>query len=173
MKLSTENPDIYLRKLALSDAKDLAKIANNRNIWLYVRDAFPYPYSLKDAIIFIEKLKKETNTYVFGIFYKDALVGVSGLHEQKDIYKHSTELGYFLSESYWGKGIATIVVRRIVQFGFENLNLQRIFATVFESNPASCRVLEKCGFTLEGIKKKGIFKDDVIMDEYFYGITKE
>ncbi len=173
MKLFTENSNVYLRKLQLSDAKDLAKVANNRNIWLNLRDAFPHPYAFKNAKIFLEKLNNETNTFVFGVFYKDEFVGVSGLHEQYDIYKHSSELGYFLSDSYWGKGIATTAVNRMVKFGFENLNLQRIFASVFESNPASRRVLEKCGFTLEGIKKKGVIKNGVIMDEYFYGITKE
>jgi ribosomal-protein-alanine N-acetyltransferase len=102
---------------------------------------------------------------------KEHLVGVIGIYPQSDVYRGTAELGYWLGQPFWGKGIATAAVRRIVEFGFEELHLRRIFADVFASNPASRRVLEKAGFQLEGVRQLAIIKNEQIQDDYHYAIV--
>jgi RimJ/RimL family protein N-acetyltransferase len=173
MILQTRLSEIILRPYTLEDAPSLSQIANNRNIWLGVKDSFPHPYTEENALDFFNMLENYKGHHVFAIIYKGKLAGSVGLHSQEDIYKHSVELGYFIAEPFWGKGIATVAVDRMLQYGFENLHLHRIFASVFERNVASMRVLEKCGFQKEGIKKDGVIKDGKIMNEHFYGLTKD
>lgn len=173
MKLETTDPDIILRPLDINDSKDLSRIANNKNIWLNVRDRFPHPYEEKDAIEFISMISESENDYVFAIEYKSQLVGVLGLHGQGDVYKHSAELGYFIGEDFWNKGIVGKAVKAAVKYAFETLNIHRIFASVFGNNPASMRVLEKNGFEREGIKKEAIFKNGNILDEHSYGLINK
>jgi len=108
VKLYSEK--VALRKLKLSDANRLAKLANNNKIWQNMRDGFPNPYTLEDAIKFIE-LNFENNTNaIFAITYNEELVGTTGLHGQVDINRFSMELGYWIGEAYWGNGIATKAV---------------------------------------------------------------
>lgn len=170
MTLPTQHPDVELRSYLLNDAAALATIANNDKIWLNLRDAFPHPYTLEDGERFITMCQEHQPNTVLGIFYQNRLVGSVGLHLQQDVYSHSAELGYFIGEPYWNKGIASVVVERILQFGWEELKLQRIFASVFAHNLASARILEKNGFQREGIRIKGIFKNNEYLDEYLFGI---
>lgn len=159
---------ILLRSFSLADAEALVILANNKNISQNLRDGFPHPYSLKDAKIFIKKCLEMDIQSVFAIQFKDELVGSIGLYIQKDVYRLSAELGYFIGEMYWNKGVATKSVRLITKYGFENLHLTRIFAGVFEHNEASRQVLEKNDFVLECIKRKAILKNKRILDEYYY-----
>ncbi len=160
--------DIVLRPYTLEDAEALTSIANNRKISINLRDAFPYPYSNEDAKNFITMcLEKEVQT-VFAIIYKGQLAGSISLHPLEDVYRRTAEIGYFIGEAFWGKGIATKSVEMLTKFGFESLHLARIFAGIFESNKASMRVLEKNGFVLECIKRKAVLKDNKILDEYLY-----
>ena len=173
MKLLTSNPEIVLRSYKLQDADALVAIANNRKIWLNLRDTFPHPYEKEDAVKFINMCLEHTPNTLFGIEYQGIIAGSIGLHLQQDVYKHSAELGYFVGEPFWNKAIASIAVARILQYGFETLHLHRIFASVYAPNKASMSVLEKNDFVLEGIKKHGIIKNDVFLDEYFFGKLNE
>ncbi|MBN2523608.1 MAG: GNAT family N-acetyltransferase [Bacteroidales bacterium] len=171
--LIAANTGIILRKLEFADKKRLAQLANNKKIWDNVRDYFPYPYTKKDATEFIESCRKEDPEITFAVVFNNELVGVAGLVLQTDIYKNTAEIGYWIGEEYWNKGIATQAVRLLVSYGFENLKLHRIFTGVFEYNKASQKVLEKCGFVHEGTSKKSITKNNAIIDEYRYGIVIE
>ena len=165
--------DITLRKLGGADIPGLARLANNKKIWANVRDIFPYPYGEKDAGNFISSIKNEDPQVTFGIEYEGALCGVSGLVLQTDVYRKTAEIGYWIGEPYWGKGIATAAVKWLVEYGFETLHLIRIQTGVFEHNIASMRVLEKNGFIKEAICRKSIYKDGKILDEHRYSITKD
>ena len=156
----------------MTDKRRLAQLANNRKIWNSVRDFFPSPYNESDAENFIKSCSKENPLVTFGIVFRNELVGVTGFVLQTDIYRKSAEIGYWIGEPYWNKGIATRAVKLLVNYGFEKLNLNRIFTGVFESNKASQRVLEKSGFSFEGIFKKGIIKNNKVLDEYRFGITR-
>lgn len=160
---------ILLRKLTLNDAGDMALQANNLNVAKNLRDAFPHPYTEKDAAFFIENIANNSDNHIYGIFYDGYYCGNTGLHPGNDVYRLSAELGYFIGEKFWNKGIATNAVRLITDFGFNELKLVKVFAGIFEFNQHSMRVLEKCGFKLEGILKKSIIKNDRIWDEYRYG----
>jgi len=164
---------IVLKPYSLSDAEDLTRIANNEKISGNMRDLFPQPYSLQDAENYIKLRLEDKIQSIFAIIYNGELVGSIGLHLQQDVYRLSAELGYFIGEKYWNKGIATKSIALITEFGFESLHLTRIFAGVFEHNKASMRVLEKNNYTLEGIKRKAIIKNNILMDEYFYAKINE
>ncbi|MGD2033878.1 MAG: GNAT family protein [Bacteroidales bacterium] len=167
-----EQEGIRLRELLPEDKPVLAHLANDEKIRDNVRDSFPFPYTEKDAENFIGLCKKEDPKTTFAIDCQNELSGVIGLVPLQDIYRKSAEIGYWIGEPYRNKGIATVAVRQIVNYGFGELQLIRIFTGVFEHNKASQRVLEKCGFTLEAISKNAIFKNNRIMDEYRYVILK-
>jgi len=157
---------IKLRELSISDKEQLRVLADNRKIWDNVRNYLPHPYKLSDAEFFINSVNKETPKQNFGIEYKGELCGVIGLILQDDVYKKSAELGYWSGEPFWGNGIATKAVELITKYGFEKLDIIRIYSSVFENNIASMKVLEKNEFLKEGIFKKAIIKNDIIMDEH-------
>lgn len=159
---------IRLKDLGPGDCVRLAELADNIKIWQMVRDYFPHPYSVKDAETFINMVSLENPRQNFGIEYQGELCGVIGLVLQEDVYKRSAELGYWIGEKFWGKGIATKAVELILKYGFEELQLVRIYSGVFENNPASMKVLEKNGFQKEAIMRKAVFKNAVLMDEHLY-----
>ncbi len=160
--------EIKLRELYLSDKSQLAKLANNKKIGDNLRDSFPYPYSEKDAELFINLTKEEYPKQNFAIQYGADLCGVIGLVIQNDIYSNSAEIGYWIGESFWGKGIATKAIELITNYGFEDLNLIRIYAGVFEFNIASMKALENNGYKTEGVFKKAVFKNNKVLDEHRY-----
>lgn len=165
--------ELKLRPFAESDARILASICNNKNIWDNLRDYIPFPYTEENALDFIRMCKNEKPQFTFAIEFKGELVGTIGLVGQQDIYRLSAELGYWIGESYWGEGIATRAVRMIVEYGFSTLGLLRIFAGVFDFNKPSQRVLEKSGFKLEGIAEKSVIKNNRICDEYKYSLINK
>ncbi len=160
--------DILLRPYTLTDAEVLALIANSATIADNMRDLFPHPYSIDDAKEFITKNINGQIKGVFAIIYKGNLAGSIGLHPQTDVYIKTAELGYYVAEKYWNNGIASKSIAMITKYGFESLHLTRIFAGVFEKNIASMKVLEKNGFVLECVKRKAVFKNAKILDEYYY-----
>jgi len=165
--------NIKLRKLNLSDANRFAELANNKNIWLFMRDTFPHPYSKEDAVNFINFCSESNTSFVFAILHDNKLTGAIGLHRQTDLNRYSTELGYWIGEPFWNKGIASKAVALIIKFGFENLDINRIFASTIESNLASSRVLEKNNFIFEGVSRKSAFKNNVFLDEYNFSLLKD
>ena len=166
------NDVIKIRPLDLSDKTTLASLANNKNIWDNLRDYIPYPYTESDAIFFINSTKQEEPQQSFGIVFNNNICGVISLVIQKDVYHKSAEIGYWIGEPYWGKGIATQAVKLITEYGFNELTLNRIYAGIFEYNLASIEVLKKNGFEREGIFKKAIIKNNKVYDEHrFYKLN--
>ena len=126
-----------IRDFRPDDAEAVAKYANNRKIWLQLRDAFPHPYWIEDAREFISRVTAQTPRTVFAIATEEEVIGAVGMGIGEDIHRHTAELGYWLAEPYWGKGIMTDVVRRFSTFAFREFDLYRIFAEPYANNPAS------------------------------------
>lgn len=165
--------DVCLRRLTGADTGRIAGLINNKRIWDNLRDFIPYPYSVSDAEDYLEMIAGDVSQVVYGVECEDELVGVAGLVLQQDVYRYSAEIGYWLGEEYWGRGIMTRAVGQITDIGFSEYNLLRIYAGVIESNTASMRVLEKAGFRFEGVLKKAMVKNGVIADEYRYALLNE
>jgi RimJ/RimL family protein N-acetyltransferase len=159
---------IKLRPLRINDKFRLAELANNSKIAVNLRDGFPHPYTIEDAEKFIENFGVQIPQQVFAIEYDGEYTGNIGLHKATDVYRMSAEIGYFLGEPYWNKGIMTRAVNLICDYGFKNLDIVRIHAGIFEFNPASMKVLEKCGFKLESVAQKAIFKKGALWSEMKY-----
>lgn len=162
--------DLKLRRPKIEDAEQMSEIANNFNIWINVRDTFPHPYTKDDAVFFINLCLKENPVVTFAIEYLEEIVGFTGFILLDDIYKNTAELGFWIGESYWNKGIASMTVQKMIAYGFQELNLRRIHASVFDYNKASARVLEKNNFVQEGHFKNAITKNDKICDEIRYAL---
>lgn len=164
--------NIILRLLYDSDANTLAQLANNKKIWDNVRDYLPFPYGIEDAISFITLTQKENPQTTFAIEYDRQFCGVIGLVGQSDVYKRTAEIGYWLGEPYWNKGIATVCVKLLTDYGFKQLDFIRIHTGVFEYNIGSMKVLTKNGYSKDGIFKKSILKNGQIFDEHRFSKTK-
>jgi RimJ/RimL family protein N-acetyltransferase len=158
--------DIALRPLRDSDAPILAKLADNEKIGLNLRDGFPFPYTIDDAMSFIKRFMHSNS--IFAIEFKGEYVGNISLTPCGNVYRKTAEIGYFIGEPYWNKGIATIAVNLITDFGFNQLGFARIHSGIYEYNPASQRVLEKCGYVKEGVFRKSVFKNNRLWDEIRY-----
>ena len=165
--------DIRLRSLRYADREHLAELANNLKIWNNLRNMFPHPYTLEDADKFLDMVKQQEPQVTFAIDCKYQFAGVIGLVLQPDVYKKGAEIGYWIGEPFWGLGIATMALKLASEYAFDTLGLERLFAGVFEGNVASMRVLEKCGFQLEGISRKAVFKNNKLIDEHRYGKVRE
>jgi RimJ/RimL family protein N-acetyltransferase len=162
--------EVKLRQFKPEDASSMQELANNEKVARNLRDAFPHPYTLEDAKGFIDHVKDQDPPLVFAISYNDTYVGNIGLGPSEDVYRRSAEIGYFIGEPYWNKGIATKAVKLITEYGFSTLNLVRIHTGIFEFNPASMRVLEKGGFEKEAIFKASISKMGKIWNEHRYAL---
>jgi RimJ/RimL family protein N-acetyltransferase len=163
-----DSDNLKLRCLTKEDELRLAKLCNNRKIWDNLRDFLPSPYTDQDARAFIDLCLKENPQVTFAIEYRGELAGCIGLVTQSDIYRLTAEIGYWIGEPYWGLEIATEAVKMMTAYGFNQLNLVRIYSSVFDFNKASQKVLEKAGYKLEAIFEKSIIKNGVISDEYRY-----
>jgi len=163
--------DIQLRPLELADAEMMAQLANNDNVQINLRGTLPSPYTPDDARTFISDLQHQQPKLHFAIECDGQFAGMIGLLLHTGSVLKSAEVGYWIGEPFWGKGIATQVLQSITQLGFSRLHLNRLFAGVFEWNKAGMRVLEKCGYQLEGISYKHIRKNGQLVDEYWYGLT--
>jgi len=166
--------EIHLEKCILrpwkaGDVDSLAKSANNTNVAFFLRDVFPSPYSVKDAEYFISQvIEFNRNQLILAIVVDQKAVGSIGGHFQNDVYSGTVEIGYWLDEQYWGKGIVTDAVKWITQYIFTYYEIRKIYAAVFDKNLASVKVLEKCGFEQEAILKKAVSKNGIIMDELIF-----
>ncbi|MDW7731537.1 MAG: GNAT family protein [Methanolobus sp.] len=169
-----ETDEFTLRPWKDNDAERLATLANNKKISDYLRDGFPYPYSIDDAKGFIYLSRQhEVNFVGFAIEIGGKVAGSIAAYFKDDVHRKNTEIGYFLGEEYWGKGIMASVLRCMAQYLFKNYDIIRIYAEPFARNVASRRVLEKAGFRLEGVLKNSIIKNDVVQDSCIYAILEE
>jgi RimJ/RimL family protein N-acetyltransferase len=157
-----------LREWRRGDEPSLVRHANNRHIWLNVRDTFPHPYTQTDARDWIRLATSDGLNLVFAIDVDGFAVGAIGLRPGQDVNRLSAEIGYWLGEEYWGRGIATEAVGAVTGYAFESLGMARVYAEVFEWNTASMRVLEKCGFEREGVLRSAAMKDRRLIDQVVY-----
>ncbi len=159
-----------IREWNLSDAEDLAKIINNKNILSNLRDGLPYPYTVKDAEEYITAMlsSDKTKTFAFAITVDDRVIGSIGVFRCENIHFRTAEMGYYIGEPYWGKGLGTSAVEQVCSYIFRHTDIIRIFAEPFAYNTASCRVLEKAGFQLEGVLRNNAVKNGQILDMKMY-----
>jgi len=161
-----------LRPWHINDLGSLVQYANNYNIARFMTDSFPHPYAEENGRNFIAFATKDNPVRIFAIDIDGRASGGIGLHPQSDIQRRNAELGYWLAEPFWGKGIITEAVKQIVDFGFKNLDIDRIFARPFGTNTVSQKVLGKAGFTLEAKLEKTLFKNGEHLDELIYAVRK-
>ena len=167
--------DCILRKWQLSDAADLAAALSNKNILNNLRDGLPYPYTEVDASDYIIAMlsSDENSTFAYAITIGGRVVGNIGAFRQSNIHCRTAELGYYLAEKYWGKGVMTDAVRQLCDMLFSQTDILRIFAEPFAYNTGSRRVLEKAGFQLEGILKNNAYKNGQVLDMALYALTRQ
>ena len=164
--------NFQLRPFSIEDIDSLVKFANNYNIAKNLTDAFPRPYSVEDGEAFIEMATQNYPRNIFAIEINGEASGAVGVHQQKDIYRKNLELGYWLAEPYWGKGIMTKAIVQMTDYAFKNFEVNRIYARPFGYNLASQRVLEKAGFVLEAKLEKTFFKNGELVDELIYAVRR-
>lgn len=161
--------EYMIRDWREEDAPSLAKYANNKEIWQNLRDAFPHPYYIEDAERFIAMTLQQKPTTIFAIASAtEEAIGGIGLTIGTDVHRYTAELGYWLAETFWGKGIMSEAINKFTDYAFKNFKLHRIYAEMYAANLASVRVLEKAGYKFEGKLRAGAFKDGVILDQFLY-----
>ena len=161
-----------LRPWSENDLDNLVKYANNLKIAKNLTNKFPHPYTRESGEMFIKMATGSNPPTVLAIDSNGEAIGAIGLHPQTDIMCKNAELGYWLAEPYWGKGIMTKAVKQMVEYGFKNLDITRIYARPYGTNIGSQKVLEKAGFVLEGRFEKTIFKYGEFLDELIYAVRK-
>ncbi|UKJ08161.1 GNAT family N-acetyltransferase [Solitalea lacus] len=162
-----------LRPWQKDDAVSLAENANNKAIWDNLRDSFPYPYTIKDAEEWIAKNELINPATNMAIVINGAAVGSIGVCLKEDVARINAEIGFWLGEKYWNRSIMTDAVTAFIDYVFDNFDIVRIYAEVFEYNQASISVLKKAGFIEEAILRFSIIKNDEIMDAYVLSILKD
>ena len=163
-----------IRKWKLSDAPDVAAALSNKKIQGNLRDGFPYPYTEQDGADFISAMlsANENDTFAFAITVADKAIGSIGVFRQCNIHRQTAELGYYVAENFWGRGIMTEAVKQICEYVFDNSDIIRIYAEPFAYNAASCRVLEKAGFQYEGTLRSNAVKNGEVVDMKMYSLLK-
>lgn len=161
-----------LRKWCAEDLEDLVKYANNYNIAKNLTNQFPYPYLKSDGENYLKMIACDTPVKIFAIEVEGHAVGSIGIFPQADIHCKNAEIGYWLAEPFWGKGIMPRAIEEIVKYGFETFDIDRVFARPFGRNKGSQRVLEKAGFVLEARFEKVLFKNKDYEDELIYAKRK-
>lgn len=162
-----------LRPWTWEDRGSIVQYANNLQIARNLRDGFPHPYRIEDADRFIT-MAKENHPHIFLAIEVDGVaVGGIGIHLFDNIYRRTAEIGYWLAEPFWNRGIVTSSIRTIIPIAFRERDIIRLQAGVFSNNPASMKVLEKNGFILEAIHTSAITKGEKTFDEHLYVIFRE
>ena len=160
-----------VRSWRTADAADLAQNANNRNVWINLRDAFPYPYQERDALAWIRSTEHEVPETNFAITVINEAIGAIGFRLGTDVDRRTAEIGYWIGEPFWGRGIGTEAVTRITEYAMTTHDLTRVWAMTFEWAGASARVLEKAGYALEGRLRRSAVKDGKVIDQLLYAFT--
>lgn len=163
-----------IRKWQLSDAADLAMALSSQKVQDNLRDGLPYPYTEQDGAEYIQAMLSadENETFAFAVTVNDKAIGSISVFRQGNIHRRTAELGYYIAEEYWGKGIMTEAVRQICEYVFNNSDIIRIYAEPFAHNTASCRVLEKAGFQFEGVLRNNAVKNGKILDMRMYALIR-
>ena len=159
-----------LRSWKSGDEESLVEHANNRNVWINLRDIFPHPYTQRDAYEWINFAKDQN--LIKAIEVEGKAVGGIGLYIKDDIYARNAEIGYWLGEAFWGKGIVSEAVKEMVALAFKNQQIHRIYASVFAHNKTSMHILAKAGFKEESILKESVLKDGKFVDEHIWALLR-
>lgn len=157
-----------VRDWTAGDRESLVRLANNRNIWRNLTHRFPHPYTEADAYAWLSFLARMPESTHWAIEVDASAVGGIGVMLGEGVYEKSGDFGYWLGEPYWGRGIMTAAVRATSAYALSRFGLVRLEARVFAWNPASMRVLEKCGFVREGVLQSSVFKDGEVVDSVLY-----
>jgi RimJ/RimL family protein N-acetyltransferase len=162
-----------LRPFRDGDQASIARYANNRHVWINLRDRFPHPYTRADADAWVQQVAGQDPPMQCGVEVEGEVVGGIGLTLQEDVHRRSAEIGYWLGEPFWGRGIMSEVVPAFTAYAFATFDVCRLYATVFEWNPSSARILEKAGYVLEGHLRKSVTKDGWTIDQLLYALVRE
>jgi RimJ/RimL family protein N-acetyltransferase len=162
-----------VRSWETRDVASLAEHANNWKIWLNLRDAFPHPYTKSHARDFIRNVRQREPQTVFAIDVGDEAVGSIGFVLHGDVERVSAEIGYWLAEPFWGRGITTEALAAVTTYAIATHGLNRIYALPFAWNTASCRVLEKAGYVLEARLRRSAIKNGTVTDQMQYGFISD
>jgi len=155
------------------DRDAIVRYANNRKVSINLRDRFPYPYTARDARDWLDVVVDQKPLTDFAIDVASEAVGGIGFTPQHDVERRSAEIGYWLGEPFWGRGIASEALSVVTEYAFANFDLCRLYAHVFDWNGASARVLEKAGYEFEGRLRKSVTKDGQTIDQLIYAIIRE
>lgn len=163
-----------IRRWKIEDAPELAQTLNNVNVQKNLRDGIPYPYTQKDAKEFIKSMltADKNTTFAFAVTFDDKVVGSIGVFRKDNIHFRTAEMGYYVAEPFWGKGLGTSAVKQVCHHIFEHTDIIRIFAEPFAYNIASCRILEKSGFEYEGTLRSNAVKNGKVLDMKMYAVIK-
>ena len=175
MDTMEKEPRVGLRPWKTEDATDLAAAISNKKVLDNLRDGIPYPYTEKDAVEFISATlaADKDSQYAFAITCDGKVIGSIGVFRRDNVHRLTAEMGYYIAEPYWGKGIMTEAVRQMCGYVFDNTDIIRVFAEPFAHNSASCRVLEKAGFQFEGILRQNAIKNGQSVDMRMYAILRQ
>jgi [ribosomal protein S5]-alanine N-acetyltransferase len=170
----TERPSTTaIREWRHADAAALARLADDRGIWLGLRDVFPHPYGIGDALAFIDMADRMQPRTFFAIDVDGMLAGGIGYTRRTDVERIGAEVGYWVGRAFWGRGIATAALRLLTAHAFAaDPGLRRLWAVPFATNVASARVLEKAGYTREGTLRESVIKDGRVLDQWMYAIVR-
>lgn len=157
-----------VRDWKLSDKASLVRVANNRNVWRNLTHRFPHPYTDADADFWISRVMGMSKPSHWAIEVEGEAVGAIGVEMGEGVFAKSGRFGYWLGEPYWGRGIMTAAVGAISDRVLADFDIARLEAAVFEWNPASMRILEKCRFAREGVLRRSIHKDGQLIDAVLY-----
>jgi ribosomal-protein-alanine N-acetyltransferase len=171
VKLTLETCQI--RTWRAFDLASLVENANSPNVWMNLRDQFPYPYTKRDGKTFLRHMRERRPETVFAIAVDGKAIGAIGFVLQKDVDRVSAEVGYWLGEAYWGHGIASEALGAITRYAIDTHGLTRVFAVPFAYNKASCRVLEKNGYVLEGCLRRSAIKNGEVVDQFQYAFIAD
>jgi ribosomal-protein-alanine N-acetyltransferase len=163
---------IVLKELKPGDEQDLVKYASHPDVARFLRDSFPYPYTLRDAQRWIHYVNHIAKGYFRAIELNNEVVGCIGVELQADVFCKSAELGYWIGQRFWRKGIMTHVVKKTIEHAFFNMDIVRLYANVFEGNIGSVKVLEKAGFVQEAVLKDAVYKNGVYLDQLIFTIVR-
>jgi RimJ/RimL family protein N-acetyltransferase len=169
MKLQLTNA--VVRSWSNDDLGSLVKYADNRKIWLNLRDRFPHPYTRRDGRDFIQLARGQRPETMFAIDVEGEAAGGIGFVPHSDVERVSAEIGYWIGEPFWGRGIVTEALVAVTKHAIESHHLTRVFALPYARNQASCRVLEKAGYVLEGRLRRSCVKDGEILDQCQYAFV--
>jgi len=164
--------DLRVRNWRKDDLDCLLRYANNPKIAGNLRDQFPHPYTRRDAIDYLDYVRGSQVPLSFAVELAGEAIGGIGFKQGIDIARLSMEMGYWLGEPFWGRGLMTRAVTATSDWAFDHYNVVRLFATTFAHNTASMRVLEKSGFEREGILRRSAIKNGEVLDQVLYAKLK-